>query len=436
MKKLLKKVLPEGVILSYHYCVALSAACWYGFPSRKMVIIGITGTKGKTSAANFIWSCLQATGHTTGIVSTANIRVGTKEVLNQYHMTMPGRFTIQKLLRRMADEGCTHCVVETTSEGLKQFRHVGILYDVAVFTNLSPEHLRSHGNSFEKYKSTKGRLFAALSNHTKSVQGKKVEKVVIANTDSEHAPFYLKFPADRHITFGCSKDADYKATDIKETDKGVSFSVDNEKYNLGIRGAFNVYNALPAIALAKLYGGEYNDIAQGLLKLNTIPGRMEEIHEGQPFTVIVDYAHEKQSMTYVMQTAINMRKEGSKVIIVLGAEGGGRDTAKRADMGNIVGANADYVVITNVDPYDDDPQTIINDIKVVVEQAGKIIDHNLFCIEDRREGIRKALSLAGPADIVIITGKGAEQSMIIKGKAIPWDDRKVIREELTLLNGQ
>lgn len=410
--------------------MAVIATVYYGFPSKKMIIIGVTGTKGKTSTINFIWSCLNSGGYKTGIISTANIRIGEKEFLNKYHMTMPGRFTIQSLMSQMVKEGCTHCIVETTSEGIKQNRHRGIYYDIGVFTNLSPEHLDSHGGSFEVYKQMKAKMFASLSSHKKFINSKVVEKIIIANRDSEHVDTFLNFKADKKITFALKNAGDYLADNIKETNEGVSFELNKEVFNIGIIGKFNVYNALPAIIISRLYGINDSIIKKGLMELKIIPGRMEKIEEGQNFTVIVDYAHEKESMTNILETAINMKKTDSKIIILLGAEGGGRDKNKRPIMGELVGKMTDYVIVSNVDPYDDDPKQILEDIAISVETAGKKRDENLFVIEDRRVGIKKALSLAQQGDIVLITGKGAEQSMVIKGKRIPWDDRNVVRGEL------
>ena len=438
MKKHLKKIIPFWWLSFYHYCLAIGASILYGIPSRKMIVIGVTGTKGKTSTINFVWSVLMAGGYKTGIITTANIRIGETEILNPYHMTMPGRWTIQKLMHRMVREGCTVCLVETTSEGLKQFRHVGIVYDMAVFTNITPEHLPSHGGSFEKYKEAKGKLFATLAQHIKVIKGKKIPRVIIANKDSEHVDYYLNFTADRKIGYSSRLEADYRATDIAETTHGVSFKLDGKPFALSILGAFNVYNALPAIAIAHLMNISDEKIREGLKKLTLIPGRMELITEKlasgtQDFTVIVDYAHEKESMTGVLKTAQAMRHTGGKIIVLLGAEGGGRDKAKRPLMGQLTATMADYVIVSNVDPYEDDPTEIVEDIAVVAEKYGKVRNKDLFVIEDRRLGIRKALSLARTHDIVIITGKGAEQSMIIGGASIPWDDRTVVREELRSL---
>ena len=431
MKKVLRSLAPERLLSLYHYFLALAAAARYGFPSRQIVVIGITGTKGKTSTANFIWSCLSAGGVHAGILTTANIRIGDRELLNAYHMTMPGPFTIQRLLRQMVDAGCTHCVIETTSEGLKQHRNVGIQYDIGVFTNLFPEHLPSHGGSFDAYKEMKGKMFSSLRAHPNKIIGRKqVEKVIIANAASEHAPYFLAFPADRKVTFAVDTKADYMAQEVRSSEAGVAFKVGGAEFRLGIPGAFNVSNALPAIIISRLANIDDASIARGLASLSIIPGRMERIEEGQNFTVFVDYAHEGESMRNVLETATAMRAPGGKIVVLLGAEGGGRDKAKRPIMGKLTGTMADYVVVSNVDPYDDDPQEILEDIADAAEKSGKKRDANLFVIEDRRAGIEKALSLARAGDIVLITGKGAEQSMVLGGRSIPWDDRTVVREKL------
>ena len=430
MKKLLKKLLPEKLVLVYHYFVALFATLYYGFPSKKMIVIGVTGTKGKTSTINFIWSCLTTGGYKTGIISTANIRIGEKEFLNKYHMTMPGRFTIQKLMAQMVKNSCKFCIVETTSEGIKQSRHIGVYYDIAVFTNLSPEHLEAHGGSFEKYKQMKAKMFAALSSHKKVIAGKEIEKIIIANKDSEYADYFYNFKADKKIAFALKNKADYVANNIQETNTGVSFEVEKVIFKISILGKFNVYNALPAIIVCRLVGISNYLITKGLEELQTIPGRMEKIDERQNFTVIIDYAHEKESITNILQTANSMKKIGARVIILLGAEGGGRDKAKRPIMGELSAKMADYVIVSNVDPYEDDPKQILEDIAVSSEKFGKIRNKNLFVVEDRRSGINKALSLAKVNDIVLITGKGAEQSIVIGGKRSTWDDRNVVREEL------
>ncbi len=429
MRKILKKLLPQSIFDKYYYYTSVLGSAIYGFPSEKMIVIGVTGTKGKTSTINFIWTCLMAGGYKTGIISTANIKIGDEEVLNSYHMTMPGRFVISSLMAKMVRSGCKFCIVETTSEGIKQHRHVGIVYDIFVFTNLYPEHLPSHDNSFDKYKATKGIPFRELNNQSKTIDGKKINRIIIANKDSEHAEYYLQFNADKKCTFSIRDISENRAVDIVSQPDSVKFKLNGEEYLLKILGQFNIYNALPAIIIAKQFNINYENIKNGLLQLNLIPGRMELINAGQNYTAIVDYAHEKESMTNVLKTAISIRKSPTnKIIVLLGAEGGGRDKSKRPIMGKIAAELADYVIVANVDPYEDNPTEIAEDIARSSEQNGKIRNQNLFVIEDRRLAIEKAISLANKDDIVIITGKGAEQSMIIGGRSIPWDDRNVVRD--------
>lgn len=427
LKSLLKKIVPEQLFSAYYYGLAVGSAMYYGRPSEKMIVIGVTGTKGKTSTANFIWASLSKK-YKVGMITSANIRIGDHEELNAYHMTMPGRSTIQRLMKKMVDGGCQYCVIETTSEGIKQFRHKGIEYDTLVFTNLTPEHLPSHGGSFENYKQAKGTIFKELSQRPKKViEGKEIPTMVIVNADSEHKDYFLSFPADSKSTYSIVNPSDFQVKGSIHTPLGPQFTLGSAQYHLSILGTFNIYNALPAIIIAEKAGLSPADIQAGLEKLTLIPGRMEQIKEGQNFTVIVDYAHEKESMGALLATAKSMRQGGAKIVVLLGAEGGGRDKAKRPAMGQIVGKEADYVVVSDVDPYEDDPKQIVEDIAVVAERFGKVREENLFTILDRKEGIAKALSLAKAGDIVLITGKGAEQSMYTNAGKVVWDDREVVR---------
>lgn len=415
---------------------ALIAAVYFCSPSKRLIVIGVTGTKGKTSAINYIWSVLSAGGIKTGIITTANVRIGEHEIMNPFHMTMPGRFKIQRFLREMVRDGCEVAIVETTSQGIAQYRHIGIDYDVALFTNLSPEHIDSH-KTFENYKATKAELFKTLSRSIrKKFRSKSFHKSIVVNADSEHAGYYLKFQADNKITYSIDQSSDHRAEGIQIATDGAVFDMHGVHYELSIPGVFNVYNALPAICIGEIFGISVSDMQKGIKDLKLIPGRMEEIIEGEQYRVFVDYAHEKQSMTYVVEAGRSMVGVNGRVIILLGAEGGGRDKAKRPIMGEIVGKYADIVICSNVDPYEDDPLPIMEDIAVVAEREGKKRGENLFVIEDRREGINKALRLAREGDVVIITGKGAEQSIIIGGVSSPWDDRTVVREELRKILGK
>ncbi|MDD5738766.1 MAG: UDP-N-acetylmuramoyl-L-alanyl-D-glutamate--2,6-diaminopimelate ligase [Candidatus Pacebacteria bacterium] len=431
IKEKIKKLLGERAISFYHYTGAQTSALYFGYPTKNLVTIGIVGTKGKTSTANLIWSCLNKAGLKTGMLSTANIRVGEDEVLNKYHMTMPSPFVVQGYLKKMLKNGCSFAVIEATSEGIKQWRHKGIDFDFLVFTNLTPEHLPSHSNSFEKYKRTKGKIFNTLMDYpVKHLVGRDIKKTIIVNIDNEHSDYFLNFKSNKKITFGIKNKADYQAVKLQSNENGITFFVNEKEYKLNLFGEFNVYNALPAIAICDLLGINYEQVKSGLADLKILPGRMEPIQQGQHFLVLVDYAHEPKSMELALRASRSLVKSGGNLIVLLGAEGGGRDKVKRPKMGELAGRLADVVVVSNVDPYDDDPKEIIKDIAVASIRAGKVINQNIFVIEDRREGIKKCLQLAQQRDIVLITGKGAEQSMIIKGDKISWDDREVVREEL------
>ena len=435
MKKTLKKVvqpiIPKSLINFFHYTESIAAAQKYKKPSEQMIVIGIVGSKGKTTTANMLWSILSADGHKVGLIGTANIRYGNKEEMNPYHMTMPGAFVMQKILAKMASMKCKYVIMEVPSEGQTQYRHIGINFDVLVFTNVTKELMAAHDFSMETLHKHNKRVFKRLTHsRRKTIDLARTPKMIIANTDNKHAKDYLIFQADKKLTFGTKVDADYKITDVQDTQNGISFDINGISYKVKILGKINAINATGAIATASALGANKKAITSGLSKLPTIPGRMEVIEGKQPFTIVVDYAHEQASMTALMNSAKDMKPKGAKVITLLGAEGGGRDVAKRPEMGEICAKGSDIIILSNVDPYEDDPMEIINDIKKGAIKAGAKEGKSMFIVPDRREGIRKALHLAKKDDLVLITGKGAEQSIVIGGKSSPWDDRKVVREEL------
>ena len=430
VKEALKRLFPESVLLLFHKWKAVFAAILFGHPSRRLVVIGITGTKGKSTTANFLWSILHAAGKSAGLIGTANIRIGEEELLNHYHMTMPSPFIIQNLFRKMIAQKCEYVILEVTSEGIKQSRHLGIDFDVVVFTNLSPEHLPSHQNSYKQYRLEKEKLFKKLLvSGQKTVGGKKVEKISVVNIGNPEGIHFQKFYAPKKITFGMGVQADFSAQVKSTTLEKTVFSLQDRDFAIRLLGDKNAENALCALSIARGLGISWEHVAKGLERIREIPGRMECI-QIFPYTVFVDYAHEEKSMSFIMETAQKIRREGRKIIVLLGAEGGGRDPSKRTKMGKIVGEMADFVVISNVDPYEDNPESIAEDIALAVEKTGKTRGENFFVVLDRREGIHKALSLANEGDIVFITGKGAEQSITIDGVSSPWDDRIVVSEEL------
>ena len=466
LKKLIPKKLFKAVQPFYHYLMAALAAFWYRYPSRNLIVIGVTGTTGKTSTVYLVAKVLESAGYNVGYTSTAMFDDGKREWLNDKKMTMPGRFFVQKMLRRMVKNHCQYAIVETTSEGIVQFRHKFINYDTLIFTGLYPEHIESHGG-FEKYKEAKGRLFETLKkSHPKYVDDHKavvhptsalqkldytrVKKTIIVNGDDENAPYFLNFWSEEQFIYSSqnSLDADlfggldsrilhdsqfFQYKEVEEKPEGVSFSVADQRINLKLLGAFNVENALNAALTALAQGVLWPEIKKGLESVTCLSGKLERIDLGQDFTIIVDYSFEPRAMQKMYSTVKIIPHQ--KIIHVLGSCGGGRDKDRRPILGRLAGDNADYVIVTNEDPYDEDSHLIIEEVAAGAEAAGKERNKDLFLVDDRRHAIKKALSLADKDDLVLITGKGAEQYICLAGgKKVPWDDRRIVREEFNALN--
>lgn len=435
IKPILRPLLNQDLVNALHYPEALIAARGQQHPTRHMIVIGVVGSKGKTTTANMLWSILQATGHKAGLIGTANIRIGEREELNKYHMTMPSASVLQQIFARMKTAGCRYVVLEVPSEGQTQWRHIGINFDLLLFTNVTRELMASHKYSQDILHQHNARVFKRLNRgRTKNFDGQKIAKTLIANADAADFGRYFFHAAERKFSFSVHKKSDYRAEYIKYSPTGASFAIRGVPYTIHIAGPINVINAVGAVAAASSLGLASSVIQAGLEQLKSIPGRMELIDEDQPFTVIVDYAHEEVGMKALMESAETMKAKGSKIITLLGAEGGGRDEKKRPIMGKAAAAGSDFVVVTNVDPYDDDPLEIIDQVAAGARGAGKTEGKDLFCIEDRRAGIHQALKLARPGDVVFITGKGSEQSMVVGNISTPWDDRVVVREELKKLS--
>ncbi|KKR32973.1 MAG: UDP-N-acetylmuramyl-tripeptide synthetase [Candidatus Falkowbacteria bacterium GW2011_GWF2_39_8] len=458
MNKLLyiiKKIIPSKLFKrlqpAYHFLLAWFAGAIYRWPSEKLIIIGVTGTTGKTTSTFLIAKTLKNIGYKVGYTSTAMFNDGKKEWLNDKKMTMAGRFFTQSILNKMVKNGCQYAVVETTSEGIRQFRHRFINYDILVFTGLYPEHIESHGG-FENYKAAKGQLFAHLKNcktkyaddskkiikidgDIKKLNLNRVKKSLIVNLDDEYAEYFLNFWAEEKSGFtqGFKKNIqEVKAMtygEIFTRPDGISFAADKTKINLKLLGEFNAGNAMTAIGVAKAQGVLMEKIKQGIEKITGVPGRLEMINLGQDFTVIVDYSFEPNAFTKLYET-INLLPH-NQIIHVFGGTGGGRDVSRRPILGRIAGEKADIVIATNEDPYDENPEIIVDQVIVGAEKGGKIMNQNLFKVMDRREAIAKAVDLAKKDDIVLITGKGSEQLMCLANdQKIPWDDRKVASEEI------
>ncbi|NMC51879.1 UDP-N-acetylmuramoyl-L-alanyl-D-glutamate--2,6-diaminopimelate ligase [Candidatus Kuenenbacteria bacterium] len=444
IKTLIKKLIPKFLLGWYHLGLAVLAKWYYSNPSGKLIVIGVTGTNGKSTTVNLIGKILEETGAKVGWTTTVNFKVAGKKWLNDKKMTMVGRMQLQKLLAEMVKAGCRYAVIETSSEGIKQHRHSGINYDVAVFTNLTPEHIESHG-SFENYKKAKGKLFVHLMKcRRKIIAGQKVPKISVVNLDSEHADYYLNFPADKkwgytakHKTQPTKLNNIIMADNVKIGTNGSEFEVENVKFTTKLPGEFNVENCLSAIATAGALNIGLEISKNALEKIDGVAGRMEFIDEGQNFQVLVDYAPEPESMRRLYEFINNNLRIKGKIIHVLGSCGGGRDKSRRPVLGKMAAENAEAVIVTNEDPYDDEPIKIINEVAAGSEEIKKLGNKKVEVIKilDRREAIRKAIELAKENDLVLLTGKGAEQFICVaKGEKIPWDERMVAREELRKLN--
>ncbi|KPJ54700.1 hypothetical protein AMJ47_03580 [Parcubacteria bacterium DG_72] len=385
MKELIKKFIPKFLLNLYHYCLAALGASLYGFAAKKLVVIGITGTKGKSTVVELTSHILKQAGFKTASLSSIKFKIADKEEENKLKMTMPGRFKIQRFLRKAVKAGCKYAVLEVTSEGIKQYRHKFIDFKIAVLTNLSPEHIESH-KGFENYKKAKAELFKAC------------KETHIINKDDENSDYFWQIPGHNKISFSKNEFSKF----LPE--------------NINMPGEFNKYNALAATKIAQALGVSLDNCQKAIQDFKGLEGRMEIVSQNP--LVIVDYAHTPDSLKQVYKTLKNY-----KLICVLGSCGGGRDKWKRPVLGRLAAEHCKKVIITNEDPYDEDPMEIINQVTGNTG-AEKILD--------RKEAIKKAISLAGPGYAVIITGKGSEPWMAVaRNKKVPWDDKKIVKQELT-----
>lgn len=393
---------------AYHYTLALLGAIIYRFPSRSIFVVGVTGTKGKTTTIEVINAILEEAGYTTALSSTLRFKISNESTDNTYKMTMPGRFFVQKFLRMAVQKSCNYAIIEMTSEGAKQFRHRFIHINTLIFTNISPEHIESHG-SYENY------LEAKLSIARHLAHSKKTPRTIIANKDDPESPRFLHIDVDEKHTFSL---ADAKPYELKKNH--TLLTINGQKISTNLSGTFNIYNILAAVSFARTQQVHAETIRRAIKKFAGVRGRMEHINVGQDFTVIVDYAHTADSLEKVYEVFQNAKK-----ICVLGGTGGGRDTWKRPRMGAIASRHCSQIILTNEDPYDEDPGKIVAEI-----QSG--ITRPIVTLEmDRRKAIAQAFKMATTGDVVIITGKGTDPFIMEAGnKRTPWSDAQVAREEL------
>jgi UDP-N-acetylmuramoyl-L-alanyl-D-glutamate--2,6-diaminopimelate ligase len=411
---------------------ALSAA-FYGYPTHGMEVIGVTGTDGKTTTTNLIDAILTAGGKRTGLMSTVEFKIGSERWPNNTRFTTLEAPDVQKLLKQMAEGGVEAAIVETTSSGLELQRVCGVEYDVAVITNITSEHLEVHG-TVENYRRAKAMLFEAVDPaRAKSVA---VPHGCVLNADDASFEYLQPYCRAPILSYGIQQPAaDIVASELRLEPSGTRFQVafpDGERawVDTPLVGRFNVSNCLAALSVGYLQGVTSEAMALALEKFPGVSGRMERIEAGQGFTVIVDYAHTAESLAKVLGV---LRPVTTGRLIAVFGSAGERDLVKRPEMGAVAARLADYSIITDEDPREEDAASILHDIAVGAMEVGAIEGRDFVCIVGRRLAIATALVMAHPGDTVLLAGKGHEQSLVVGREKLPWDDRVVAREELMAL---
>ncbi len=408
--------------------LAWLAAAFYDFPAHRLRVIGVTGTDGKTTTTNLIYHILRAAGWNAGMISTIYADIAGRIYDTGLHTTTPDAPAVQRYLREMVDAGAQAAVLEVTSHGLAQYRAAACAFDTAVVTNITHEHLDYHG-TYEAYFEAKARLFWDLS---QSVRKPGIPKISVLNADDE-GPFagLSRIPADMVITYGRRAGADIRAEDVKCTEAGIRFRARTPFGHFDVHsplvGEYNVHNLLAAIAAALAQGIAPAHVQAGIAGMAGLTGRMERIDRGQPFTVIIDFAHTPNALQKALTTARGMTH--GRLTVVFGCAGL-RDVQKRPMMGRIAAELADRVILTAEDPRTEDLRAINAQIIAGYRESGRPLDDSLLEIHDRAEAIRTAIRLAEPGDLVLITGKGHERSLCIGTVEYPWSDHEAVERAL------
>jgi UDP-N-acetylmuramoyl-L-alanyl-D-glutamate--2,6-diaminopimelate ligase len=432
----LRKITPKPILLIYHYFLSFIFALINSFPSKKIIVIGITGTKGKSTVAYLTYFLLKNLGIKTALSSSEFFLIDEKKIENKSRLTMPGRGFLQKFLKQAVENKCEVAVLEISSEGLIQFRHSFIDFDVAVFLNLHPEHIEHHG-SYEAYRKAKGKLFKALekSRGKKYLRGTKVKKTIIVNADDFEADYYLSFRAEQKITFGLESsltDSQFtlKPSNYKISTKGIEFTLEGKKFSSPLLGKFNLYNLLTGLSIIKALNLPINNLDSALKEFKGLPGRME-ILNAKGFKVVIDYAHTPHSIEEVYKSVIELLKP-KRMLCLIGSAGGLRDKWKRPVIGEIAAKYCNYIVISDEDPFNEDPEEILKAIEMGAKRylAEYEIEKPIEIIPDRKKAIYRLIELAEKKDVVITIGKGNESSIVYKDKIIPWNEKEVFLSAL------
>ncbi|HIR98285.1 MAG TPA: UDP-N-acetylmuramoyl-L-alanyl-D-glutamate--2,6-diaminopimelate ligase [Candidatus Merdisoma faecalis] len=410
---------PEGIcvvlVKDTRYALALISAAYFDYPARKLKVIGITGTKGKTTTTFMIRSILEHAGIRTGLIGTIETIIGDRHI--PASNTTPESYTIQAYFAAMVEAGCQVAVMEVSSQGLKLHRTAGILFDIGIFTNLAPDHIGPNEHeSFEEYLECKSRLFRQC-------------RVGIVNADDEHCGQILEGHTCQVETYGFSEKADLRASDVKLVSRpgflGVAYHVSglaDFDVEIDMPGRFSVYNSLVAIAVCRHFDISREDVLEALETAQT-KGRIEKIKVSDDFTLMIDYAHNAMSLESLLTT---LKEYHPKRLVCLFGCGGNRSRMRRFEMGEVSGRLADLTVITSDNPRFEEPQAIIDDIRTGIEKTdGKYIE-----IIDRKEAIRYVIEHGQPGDVIVLAGKGHEDYQEIRGVKYPMDERVLIREVL------
>ncbi|HEY3311887.1 MAG TPA: UDP-N-acetylmuramoyl-L-alanyl-D-glutamate--2,6-diaminopimelate ligase [Anaerolineales bacterium] len=421
------------------------AAAFYDYPARKLTMIGVTGTDGKTTTCNMLYQILLAAGYKTGMISTVNAVIGDEVLDTGFHVTTPDAPDVQRYLARMAAAGLNHVVLETTSHGWAQYRVDACEFDIGVVTNITHEHLDYHG-SYENYRASKARLITSLADTREKQHGNI--RLGVLNRDDGSFEYLKGIARSRTASYGLGDAADLRAENIIQSAEGVRFNVVGSGYSLEVsapvHGLFNVSNCLAALTAVLVgLGVEPQAAIKGLANLPGVPGRMERIDLGQDFITFVDFAHTPNALKVALETARQMMSPGDvnkggkagRLIAVFGSAGL-RDREKRRMMAEVSAELADVSILTAEDPRTESLEGILEEMAVGAQSRGAVEGKSFWRVRDRGEAIRLALKLANPGDMVIACGKGHEQSMCFGTTEYAWDDRTAMRAALAEFLGK
>jgi UDP-N-acetylmuramoyl-L-alanyl-D-glutamate--2,6-diaminopimelate ligase len=429
---------PQLLVTQSRPALAVAAAWSFDHPSYDLGVVGITGTDGKTTTAWLVRAMLEACGIQTGLTGTIDVIVGGRSQGNPGRATTPEATELQGHLAAMRDAGDRWAVVESTSHGLAQDRVGEIAYDVAVLTNITSEHLEFHG-TLEAYRAAKRRLFEWLASGPANPE-KGHGKHAILNLDDPATPDFSGAARDAGatvLTYGADPAADLRPVSVREEATGMRLRIRTPRWEddltLRLAGRFNVHNALAAIGVGEALGLDPARMRAGLASVEGVPGRMQRIDQGQPFGVIVDYAHTAESLGKVLDNLAPLAAAGGGGLIAVFGSAGDRDRTNRPVMGRVAAERCKLIVLTDEDGRSEDPDAILEEIAAGAERAGARRDRTMLLISDRREAIGRALELAAPGDVVVLAGKGHEQTIERASGTIAWDEAAAARDALAAL---